>query len=80
MGMCPLCNGFEQIKISCPNCGKSMDDSGRIMDFYDDYSAYMEIDDLKREDGYKDTFSKGKCPHLMSCPHCGRNEVKFIQE
>lgn len=80
MGMCPICNGFEQVTITCPSCGKVMDDSGRIMDFYDDYSAYMEIDELKLEDGYANTFSKSQCPHLMSCLFCGRNEIQFIQE
>jgi hypothetical protein len=80
MGICPNCNGFDVITIHCPSCGSKMYDSGRIMDFYDDYSPYMEIDDLKFEDGYPDTFSKGKCPHLMSCFQCGRNEIIFIQE
>lgn len=80
MGICPNCNGFETAKFQCPNCGATMDDSGRIMDFYDDYSPYMEIDELKLEDGYPNTFSKNQCPHLMSCLHCGRNEIKFIQE
>ena len=27
------------------------------MDYYDDYSPYMEIDLMKMEDGYKDTNS-----------------------
>lgn len=80
MGICPICNGFEQVNFNCPSCGNNMDDSGRIMDFYDDYSAYMEVDDLKLEDGYNNTFSKELCPHLMSCPRCGTNEVLFIQE
>lgn len=80
MGICPNCNGFEIVRFQCPSCGAMMDDSGRIMDFYDDYSPYMEIDDLKLEDGYSNTFSQNQCPHLMSCLQCGRSEVKFIQE
>ena len=80
MGICAICNGFEQLMVNCPSCGESLDDNGRIMDFYDDYSAYMEIDHLKLEDGYSDSLSKEKCPHLVSCPKCGRNEVKFILE
>ncbi len=78
--MCPICNGFEQVTVTCPSCGQVMEDSGRIMDFYDDYSAYMEIDELKLEDGFANTFSRSQCPHLMSCLHCGRNEIQFIQE
>lgn len=80
MGICAICNGFEQLTVNCPNCGEYFDDNGRIMDFYDDYSAYMEIDHLKFEDGYPESFSKEECPHLVSCPKCGHSEVKFIQE
>lgn len=80
MGMCAICNGFEQLNENCPNCGGQLDDSGRIMDFYDDYSAYMEIDHLKLEDGYPNSLSQEQCPHLLSCPKCGRNDVIFIQE
>lgn len=80
MGICAVCNGFEQLNIPCPNCGGILEDCGRIMDFYDDYSAYMEIDHLKLEDGYPYTQALEQCPHLMSCTTCGRNEVKFIQE
>ena len=43
-------------------CGKQMTDSGRLMDYYDDYSAYMEIDLMKMEDGYLNSFSGAKMP------------------
>ncbi|WP_147533100.1 hypothetical protein [Bacillus marasmi] len=80
MGICPNCNGLYQVMFQCPSCGVEMEDNGKIMDFYDDYSPYMEVDDLKLEDGYPNTLSKQQCPHLMSCVNCGRNEVVFIQE
>jgi hypothetical protein len=50
------------------------------MDFYDDYSPYMEIDLMKMEDGYPDTNSGGNCPHLYQCPSCQKDEVIFIKE
>lgn len=80
MAMCPICNGFQELIIQCPDCGQNMDDSGRIMDFYDDYSAYMEIDSLKLEDGFQGTVAKSQCPHLVSCQNCGVSDVIFIQE
>ncbi|MGG1396428.1 hypothetical protein ABE288_00795 [Bacillus salipaludis] len=55
-------------------------ESGRLMDFYDDYSPYMEIDLMKMEDGYPDTYSGNKCPHLYRCPSCLADTVVFIKE
>lgn len=50
------------------------------MDYYDDYSPYMEIDLMKLEDGFKDTNSENKCPHLYRCPGCLQDEIIFIKE
>jgi hypothetical protein len=79
MGICPLCNGFYEIHPPC-QCGSEMKDSGKEMDYYDDYSAYMEIDDLKLENGYLDDHKAHKCPHLFTCPQCSRDRIIFIDE
>jgi hypothetical protein len=57
-----------------------MSESGRIMDYYDDYSPYMDIDLMKMEDGFKDTNSEHKCPHLYRCSSCLKDEIIFIKE
>jgi hypothetical protein len=80
MSMCQVCNGLREVSLICTNCGNPMTESGRIMDFYDDYSPYMEIDLMKLEDGYPDTNSAGKCPHLFSCPICKNDKVILIKE
>jgi len=80
MSICPICNGLREVDLQCTQCGKQMVDSGRLMDFYDDYSPYMEIDLMKMEDGYSDTNSGQKCPHLYTCPTCQKDEVIFIKE
>ncbi len=80
MAICPICNGFEKIKEKCSSCGKNVEDMGRVMDFYDDYSAYMPIDQMKMEDGYPTDFTKQKCPHILKCTACGQTVVRFIQE
>lgn len=80
MGICPVCNGFEELKIECPTCGSVATDRGRMMDFYDDYSAYMPIDQMKLEDGYRDDLAKDQCPHYVKCDHCGYETAYFIQE
>ncbi|MFE8696251.1 hypothetical protein ACFYKT_07775 [Cytobacillus sp. FJAT-53684] len=50
------------------------------MDFYDEYSAYMPIDQLKMEDGYGHDFENKECPHLLTCNTCGHDEVRLIKE
>ncbi|WP_075981552.1 hypothetical protein [Bacillus massilinigeriensis] len=80
MGICPVCNGFEHIDKTCPSCGNQLEDSGRIMDFYDDYSPYMPIDQMKLEDGYPNDFSNKECPHFLTCASCGYSSVLLIKE
>jgi hypothetical protein len=79
MGICPLCNGFYEIHPPC-QCGGEMRDSGKEMDYYDDYSAYMEIDDLKLENGYPVDHANHQCPHLFTCSQCARDQIIFIEE
>ncbi|WP_078550751.1 hypothetical protein [Litchfieldia alkalitelluris] len=80
MSMCPLCNGFETAHYNCESCGSELNDGGRMIDYFDDYSAYMEIDGMKQIDGYKKTLSEHLCAHLFYCDNCSRTDVKFIQE
>ena len=80
MGICPICNGFEALELKCPKCGAQINDTGRIMDFFDDYSAYMPIDQMKLEDGYKEDLIKGQCPHLLKCDGCNYEVTYLIKE
>jgi recombinational DNA repair protein RecR len=80
MWICPLCNGFETIKKSCSVCSNMLEDKGRIIDFFDDYSAYMEIDDMKKIDGYEHTLSNHECGHVLYCQNCNREQITFIKE
>ncbi|MEW9051321.1 MAG: hypothetical protein AB2392_09215 [Neobacillus sp.] len=80
MSICPICNGFREVYSICSSCGSQMIESGRVMDYYDDYSPYMEIDLMKMFDGYQDTNSGHKCPHLYRCPTCQNDEIIFIKE
>ncbi|KRF55239.1 hypothetical protein ASG99_10980 [Bacillus sp. Soil768D1] len=80
MALCPLCNGLRKIHVNCPECGSDLDDKGKFMDFADSYSAYMDIDTLKQNDGYPQSLQKGQCPHIMNCSKCGHDEVVLVQE
>lgn len=80
MAICPICNGFEEIKATCSSCGNELIDSGRIMDYYDDYSPYMPIDQMKMEDGYPNDYKNKECPHMLKCSVCGYEVVSLIKE
>lgn len=80
MGICPLCNGLNELSLVCPNCGHFMQEQGRLADFFDDYSPYMPIDLMKLEDGYPDNYRNGECPHIFICDNCGYKQVYFIKE
>lgn len=80
MTICPVCNGFYRLNFACPTCKIEITDLGRIMDYYDDYSAYMPIDQLKLEDGFQHDYENKECPHLISCSKCGYQNVYFVKE
>lgn len=80
MEMCPLCNGFSNKWIECPDCGSLMEDTGRLTDYLDEYSAYMEIDSMKLHDGVLDSLQQHKCVHLWHCPKCQREELSEERE
>ena len=52
MAICPICNGLETIEFQCERCSQKMEDLGKISDYFDDYSPYMEIDWMRLEDGF----------------------------
>ncbi|WP_307872032.1 hypothetical protein [Priestia megaterium] len=53
---------------------------GKVSDYFDDYSAYMEIDQLKVENGYPGDLANHQCIHLFYCSTCHSEELKQIQE
>ncbi|WP_255298455.1 hypothetical protein [Brevibacillus dissolubilis] len=77
--MCPICNGFTELQVTCESCGSKLDDQGRLLDYFGDYSPYRPFDDLKRTDGYPDV-SSHLCPHVATCPACRLEQVIMIQE
>lgn len=80
MSICPLCNGIEDYPLVCTNCSSKLEDQGKISDYYDDYSPYMEIEWARLEDGKSVNYEKGQCMHLFKCPNCGTEQVEMIPE
>ncbi|NLP49983.1 hypothetical protein [Bacillus sp. RO1] len=80
MEICPLCNGLEDYQGNCASCGSMVVDMGKVTDYLDDYSAYMEINLLKMVDGDINSLENHVCLHLFHCPVCQKEQVNSIQE
>ncbi|MFY0544752.1 hypothetical protein [Brevibacillus sp. H7] len=77
--LCPICNGFHALRAVCRACGQTLDDSGRIYDYYGDYSPYREIDDSKLSNGFPD-FQYHLCIHVGWCPACRQEQLVSVRE
>lgn len=78
--ICPLCNGMQFDQVHCPTCQGDMQDSGRYMDFFDDYSPYLEIDGMKKADGISNDLENHQCPHVFECTLCRSQQMQIINE
>ncbi len=79
MKACALCNGIIEHRGNCSKCGFDTMDQGRYYDYYDDYSAYMDIEQIKLADGVPNSSCSDECLHLFLCVNCGNEEGKTIQ-
>ena len=50
------------------------------MDTFDDYSPYLDIEGMKKVDGYPEDFYKHQCPHFFLCSSCGEQITQLIDE
>jgi hypothetical protein len=68
--ICPLCNSLKEIEVHCPNCQMPMKDYGKVADYFDQYSAYENIDTLKLVDGDRNSLKNNVCWHIYACSRC----------
>jgi hypothetical protein len=62
--VCPACNKLTIENYKCNKCGKSMVDTGRAQEiFQDDYTANMPINDASEY-----------CIHIFNCEYCNNRE------
>lgn len=80
MAVCSLCNGLKQITRICPHCQKMIEDQGKVTDYLDDYSAYMDTDSMKLFDGYSHSLELQQCVHLFFCDQCMYEEFYIVHE
>ncbi|PED72338.1 hypothetical protein CN680_07790 [Bacillus pseudomycoides] len=71
MGICPLCNALEAQVYSCQSCLNVLQDYGKVVDYTDAYSAYMDQDLLIEVDGLTGEDSQQYCVHVFYCGTCG---------
>ena len=79
MSYCPVCNGLDSFEYICPKCQSKMEDSGKLSDFFSDYSPYREIDDVNLTNGFLDV-QENLCLHVAYCPQCGYDQITTINE
>lgn len=74
--ICPLCNGLEEYSFKCEQCNGIMDDKGRIIDYFDEYSPYLEMSITELIDGAP----RDKCVHLLTCKYCNSDKRIYIDK
>lgn len=77
--ICPLCNGFQALHAACRTCGESLDDAGRLYDYYGDYSPYRPIEDSKLSNGFPDA-KEHLCIHMGWCRNCNKESLLAVHE
>ncbi|MYL32386.1 hypothetical protein GLW08_06390 [Pontibacillus yanchengensis] len=80
MFVCPLCNGLQTIVVHCPACNWEMKEQGRVVDYLDDYSPYLDDEGLKLVDGDQNSSEEHECVHLYQCTKCDRDRHVSINE
>ena len=66
MSVCPLCNGLTSFRLKCPFCGRTLEDTGKLENYFEPYSPYLDEEILDQTDGV----GENQCIHLFHCPRC----------
>ncbi|MCS1351760.1 hypothetical protein [Mechercharimyces sp. CAU 1602] len=77
--LCPVCNGYESLDAFCPQCASPLEDHGRYMDLFGDYSPYEPIDGGKLSDNLLDLHTH-QCPHTTFCRQCYYSDIAMVNE
>ncbi|WP_243385866.1 hypothetical protein [Bacillus kexueae] len=80
MAICSLCNGLKNVTRTCPQCQAEIFDKGKVTDYFDDYSAYMDIESMKLFDGFQHSIELHQCIHLFFCEYCMYEELYIVHE
>ncbi|MGM9986054.1 MAG: hypothetical protein ACI35O_02390 [Bacillaceae bacterium] len=75
MYICPKCNGLQTTTYRCETCSSIMDDCGRAVDYYDDYSPYLDEAITNKVDGLTSEEDEHVCKHLFYCQTCQKEKL-----
>ncbi|MBA2174587.1 hypothetical protein H0266_06650 [Halobacillus locisalis] len=76
MSECGLCNGWVEDNKPCPRCKGTMYDRGRVTDFLDEYSPYLDLDYTDLVDGELNSSVTEECVHYFVCEECGFHDIQ----
>lgn len=65
---------------TCSTCAAEMIDTGKVVDYLDNYSPYLDMSILEQVDGVQHD-PTSSCIHLYYCSSCGedyRIEVPYV--
>ncbi|WP_163537152.1 hypothetical protein [Gracilibacillus sp. YIM 98692] len=80
MYICTICNGLERLEATCKNCEAPLEDAGKVVDYYGDYSPYIEANDAQLIDGVSDSSKQHQCIHVGTCSTCQMSQEIVVQE
>ncbi|NLO88856.1 MAG: hypothetical protein GX088_00750 [Clostridia bacterium] len=77
--VCPVCNGMAALLIQCPECGKPMEDQGRVRNFYGPYSPYEE-NLWPQLTGLSGRAVSSRCIHFLFCSRCRIGRKRAVKK
>ena len=67
--LCPLCNKLIDGNVKCVECGKLMNDLGRVQEFRDSYGNGEEVEVI--DNG---------CLHYFKCKNCNCEKNIYFKD
>ncbi|WP_425542000.1 hypothetical protein [Alkalibacillus silvisoli] len=71
---------MQNYSNKCSECDSNIEDQGKVIDYFDDYSAYMDISLMKLLDGDPQSFDNHQCLHYFYCENCNHEEIIAVNE
>lgn len=78
MRICPKCNGLSYETYICQGCYSIMQDHGRMVDYYDKYSPYLDENITNKVDGLTAQENEKECLHLFYCGQCEKEQYVSV--
>ncbi|MBD2868124.1 hypothetical protein [Paenibacillus arenilitoris] len=77
---CPVCNGIQPLRGSCPACNGMVTDFGRLADLAGPYAPYVQIVNEQQLSGADSEDAAVGCKHVLYCPVCRQTTEVSVTE